>query len=317
MIFCLTLLVKDSKDHKNGEETMSVLNKASMASFQKALKARQALGGMETYQAFKTGGTSGLGSKKLSSQSLDLADPTSGLDPSGGLFEKYSEYEGLTRSARGKNNTLVASNESMQEEIDRMISEGDGNTSYALTTGLDLNDLSRSLLGKKGSQTGEVASQSYYNDPINKEGFTRNAGGAPDADQLNAIEEIITVGRRLDATEEEIALALSFARHESGFNIYAAAKSSSAYGLGQFLDSTGSSYGLTEDNKDDLSMQAQALIEFTQYNVELSEKRGKGLEYVYKYHHDGPNKNSGGLAKSKKHIMPFYPKYLELVREST
>ena len=317
MIFCLTLLVKDSKDHKNGEETMSVLNKASMGSFQKALRAREALGGMETYQAFKTDGTSGLGSKKLSSQSLDLADPTSGLDPSGGLFEKYSEYEGLTRSARGKNNTLVASNESMQEEIDRMISEGDGNTSYALTTGLDLNNLSKSLLGKKGFQTGEVASQSYYNDPIDKEGFTRNAGGAPDSDQLNAIEEIITVGRRLDATEEEIALALSFARHESGFNIYAAAKSSSAYGLGQFLDSTGSSYGLTEDNKDDLSMQAQALIEFTQYNVELSEKRGKGLEYVYKYHHDGPNKNSGGLAKSKKHIMPFYPKYLELVREST
>ena len=110
---------------------MSVLNKASMGSFQKALRAREALGGMDTYQANKT---SGLGSKKLSSQSLALGDPTSGLDPSGGLFERYSEYEGLTRSARDKNNTFVASNESMQEEIDRMISEGDGNTSSALQT---------------------------------------------------------------------------------------------------------------------------------------------------------------------------------------
>ena len=97
---------------------MSVLNKASMASFQKALKARQALGGMETYQAFKTGGTSGLGSKKLSSQSLDLADPTSGLDPSGGLFERYSEYEGLTKNARGRNNTLVASNIFGMKQVD-------------------------------------------------------------------------------------------------------------------------------------------------------------------------------------------------------
>ena len=131
MIFCLTLLVKDNK---NGEETMSVLNEASMGSFQKALRAREASGGMDTYQANKTDGPSGLGSKKLSSQSLALGDPTSGLDPSGGLFERYSEYEGLTKSARGKNNTLVASNVNMQDEIDKIISKGDGNTTSALQT---------------------------------------------------------------------------------------------------------------------------------------------------------------------------------------
>ena len=228
------------------------------------------------------------------------------------LMQRYNEAFGDTQIASNDANQAfklgIKSNQNL---------EGDGNTSSALTTGLDLDNLNENLLGKKGSQAGKVASQSYYNDPIAKEGFTRNAGGAPESDQLNAIEEIITVGRRLDATEEEIALALSFARYESGFNIYAAARSSSAYGLGQFIDDTGSSYGLNEGNKDDLSMQAQALIEFTQYNVGLSEKRGKGLEYVYKYHHDGPNKNSGGLSKSKEHIMPFYQKYLKLVREST
>ena len=63
-------------------------------------------------------------------------------------------------------------------------------------------------------------------------------------------------------------------------------------------------------------MQAQALIEFTQYNTSLAEKRGQGLEYVYKYHHDGPTEEYGGLAKSKKHIMPYYPQYLELVKGS-
>ena len=278
----------------------------------KVARLQSSKGGLETANLLST--NSGLGGRRnseASSMSVDVGDPKSEIDPSSGLISRFSQYKDLTANA-----TLVASNQSLKEQYSQMISEGDGNTSSALTTGLDLDNLNKNLLGKKGSQAGAIASQSYFNDPVDKDGFTRNAGGAPESDQKNAIETIITVGRRLDATEEEIALALSFARYESGFNIYAAAKSSSAYGLGQFIDETGSGYGLNEDNKDDLNMQAQALIEFTQYNVDLSKKRGKGLEYVYKYHHDGPNENSGGLSKSKQHIMPFYPKYLELVRES-
>ena len=175
--------------------------------------------------------------------------------------------------------------------------------------------VSKDLLGKKGTEIGEIATQSYYNDPVDEKGFTRNAGGASEAAQKEAIKEIITVGRRLDATEEEIAYSLAIARYESWFNKYAAAKSSSAYGIGQFIDKTGAAYGLNQDNRDDLGMQAQVLIEHTQDNLDLAKKRGKSLEYAYKYHHDGPSKDSGGLAKSKEHVIPYIPKYLKMVKE--
>lgn len=174
--------------------------------------------------------------------------------------------------------------------------------------------LTEELYGKKGSDPNELVPQSYYNDPLNVEGFTRNAGGAPKVDQEKAMKMIIHVGNTLQATQEEVAMALAIARHESGFNIYAAARSSSAYGLGQFIDSTGKEYGLRQDNRDSLEDQASALIEFTQYNFKLAEDRGKSLEYVYKYHHDGPTNNSGGLAIGKENVMPYYTKYLAMIR---
>jgi len=177
----------------------------------------------------------------------------------------------------------------------------------------DLPPLTERLYGKKGTGNNKVVSHSYYNDPLEIEGFTRSAGGAPKVEQEKAIRTIIETGRSLDASDEEIAYALATARTESGFNIYAAARSSSAYGLGQFLDGTGKAYGLNQENRDDIQMQAQALIEFTQYNFDLAKKRGKGLEYVYKYHHDGPSENSGGLALSKKNVMPYLDDFRKIV----
>ena len=177
----------------------------------------------------------------------------------------------------------------------------------------ELPPLTERLYGKKGTGNNKVVSHSYYNDPLDVEGFTRSAGGAPKEEQEKAIRTIIETGRSLDASDEEIAYALATARTESGFNIYAAARSSSAYGLGQFLDGTGNAYGLNQENRDDIQMQAQALIEFTQYNFDLAKKRGKGLEYVYKYHHDGPSENSGGLALSKKNVMPYLDDFRKIV----
>ena len=110
-------------------------------------------------------------------------------------------------------------------------------------------------------------------------------------------------------------MSLAIARHESGFNIYAAAKSTSAYGLGQFIDSTGKGYGLDSNNRDDLGMQAQALVQHTMDNFQRAEDRNRGLEYVYKYHHDGPTEDYGGLSIGKKNVMPYYKKYLKLVKD--
>jgi hypothetical protein len=177
----------------------------------------------------------------------------------------------------------------------------------------ELPPLTERLYGKKGTGNNKVVSHSYYNDPLDIEGFTRSAGGAPKEDQEKAIRTIIETGRSLDASDEEIAYALATARTESGFNIYAAARSSSAYGLGQFIDKTGQSYGLNKENRDDIQMQAQALIEHTQYNFDLAKKRGKGLEYVYKYHHDGPSQDLGGLSLSKKNVMPYLDDFRKIV----
>jgi hypothetical protein len=177
----------------------------------------------------------------------------------------------------------------------------------------ELPPLTERLYGKKGTGNNKVVSHSYYNDPLDVEGFTRSAGGAPKVEQEKAIRTIIETGRSLDASDEEIAYALATARTESGFNIYAAARSSSAYGLGQFIDRTGQSYGLSKENRDDIQMQAQALIEHTQYNFDLAKKRGKGLEYVYKYHHDGPSKDLGGLSLSKKNVMPYLDDFRKIV----
>ena len=173
--------------------------------------------------------------------------------------------------------------------------------------------LSEKLYGKKGTETGPIASNSLYNTPIPEEGFTRNAGGAPKESQEAAIKEIIRVGRTFEATPEQIAYALAIARYESGFNMYAAAKSTSAYGLGQFINKTGKEYGLTADNRNDLGMQAQALIEHTIDNFDTAKKKGYDNSYIYALHHDGPSLDKGGLSLSKEHIMPFIADYKKLL----
>ena len=173
--------------------------------------------------------------------------------------------------------------------------------------------LSEKLYGKKGTETGPIASNSLYNTPIPEEGFTRNAGGASKESQEAAIKEIIRVGRTLEATPEQIAYALAIARYESGFNMYAAAKSTSAYGLGQFINKTGKEYGLTADNRNDLGMQAQALIEHTIDNFDTAKKKGYDNSYIYALHHDGPSLDKGGLSISKEHIMPFVADYKKLL----
>ena len=204
---------------------------------------------------------------------------------------------------------MLQNRESMVDAVNASLSD----TPSVSEGNPELPPLTERLYGKKGTGNNKVVSHSYYNDPLDVEGFTRSAGGAPKEEQEKAIRTIIETGRSLDASDEEIAYALATARTESGFNIYAAARSSSAYGLGQFLNETGKSYGLNQDNRDDIQMQAQALIEFTQYNFDLAKKRGKGLEYVYKYHHDGPSQDSGGLALSKKNVMPYLDDFRKIV----
>ena len=111
----------------------------------------------------------------------------------------------------------------------------------------------------------------------------------------------------------DIALTLAIARVESGFNPDAAAGTTSAHGLGQFVDQTGEGYGLTDENRWDVNEQARALVAHTQDNIERAEKNGRGREYVYAYHHDGPSLKYGGLAIGRANVTPRVASFLKLV----
>ena len=154
----------------------------------------------------------------------------------------------------------------------------------------------------------KVKEHSYYNKPLVEEGIRGNSriyGDASTAVQDASINAIVKAGIEAGMSKNDIALTLAIAKHESGFNPDAAAGTTSAHGLGQFINDTGTRYGLTDENRWDINAQARALVEHTKDNIQLAKKRGKGIEYVYKYHHDGPNGNYGGLGIARKSVIPM------------
>lgn len=176
--------------------------------------------------------------------------------------------------------------------------------------------LPKDLYGKKGVQSGSVASHSYFNTPIIEGGLrgnSRKAGDVSPEVQSQIVEKIIDTGSKAGMSDEEIALTLAIARFESGFNPDASAKSSSASGIGQFINDTGLSYGISNETRWDADSQIQALVDHTLDNIAAAEKKGLGTEYVYALHHDGPSLNRGGLGLSKKEVMPFVSKYLSVI----
>jgi hypothetical protein len=176
--------------------------------------------------------------------------------------------------------------------------------------------LSEDLYGKKGLQGGDIASNSYFNEPIvegDLRGNSRAAGDVTPETQQEIVNKIVDVGSKLGMTDYEIAYTLATVRYESGFNPDASAKSTSARGLGQFVNETGKAYGLNVENQWDVDMQIQAVLEHTADNFRMAAKKGYSDDYVYALHHDGPSLSSGGLGLAKKHVMPYVPKYLKLI----
>lgn len=162
----------------------------------------------------------------------------------------------------------------------------------------------------------QIKSYSYYNEPLQGEGprgVSRIHGDASTDVQTEAIQAIIREGRNAGMSNEDIALTLAIARHESGFNPDASAGTTSAHGLGQFVNKTGEAYGITDENRWDVNTQARALVEHTIDNIRLAERKGQGREYVYAYHHDGPSLQYGGLEIGKRSVTPNVSKFLEIV----
>ena len=174
--------------------------------------------------------------------------------------------------------------------------------------------LPKELYGKKGVQP---ISRSYFNKPIPEgelRGKSRKSGDIDVESQQEIISRMVEYGRRMELSDREIAIALATVRYESGFNPDAAAKSSSAVGLGQFVNQTWKNVtGGT--NRNSIDDQIQALFDLQVENTGIAERKGYGEEYIYAMHHDGPSLQLDGLSKSKKHVMPFVPKYEKMIKE--
>ena len=171
----------------------------------------------------------------------------------------------------------------------------------------DIN-YSKFTVTRPGGTPSNIASWSHFNDAV-PQGQSRLWGGAPADTQKQAIDAIIGSAQKQGLTTHETAHALAIANVESGFNPQAAAGTSSATGLGQFIDKTGNAYGLNDSNRWDTQAQADALVQHFRDNRDLANKRGVGEEYIYKFHHDGPVENHGGLEISQQKVMPLLNKY--------
>lgn len=176
------------------------------------------------------------------------------------------------------------------------------------------------MIQPKGAayRTSQLHSRSHYLEPIENaegrlSGNSRIWGDAHPEVQSRVIDILVATSKDAGLNARETAYVLAIARVESGFNPDAAAGTTSASGVGQFIDDTGKAYGLGSTNRFDADAQARALVSHFVDNRELAAKRGQGEAYIYKYHHDGPSRDYGGLGLSADKVMPFLDRYTRFV----
>lgn len=165
----------------------------------------------------------------------------------------------------------------------------------------------------------QIRVHSHYSEPIvysdnRLAGNSHIWGDASHEVQAQVIKKIIDTSLEKGLSSHQTAHVLAIAKHESGFNPDAAAGTTSAYGIGQFINKTAASYGIhTKEDRLNIDKQVNALVEHFIDNSKLAASRDKGEDYIYKYHHDGPTKDFGGLGLSHKHIMPLIKPYESIV----
>lgn len=172
---------------------------------------------------------------------------------------------------------------------------------------------------ERGYRDEQIVPHSHYREPIDRSpgrlaGNSRIWGDASPEVQSRVIDGLIDASRDAGLDARQTALVLAIVRVESGFNPDAAAGTTSAFGLGQFIDRTGAAYGIDDTNRNDVQLQSRAVVAHYMNNLRLARSRGQGEEYVYKYH-DGPTRDYGGLALSNREVMPYLDRYERFVRE--
>lgn len=184
------------------------------------------------------------------------------------------------------------------------------------------NDIYESMIQPRGREyrSEQIKSWSHYREPVDRSpdrlaGNSRVWGDASPEVQSRVIDTLIESSRNAGLTPRETAHVIAIARVESGFNPDAAAGTTSASGLGQFIDKTGRHYDLNNQNRFSPEAQADALVVHFIDNRNLAMSRGQGEEYFYKYHHDGPTRDYGGLGLSNREVAPHLNEYEAFVRQ--
>lgn len=183
------------------------------------------------------------------------------------------------------------------------------------------NDIYTNMVQPPGAayRSNQIESWSHYREPIDESralhGQSRRWGDASPEVQSRVIDSLIESSREAGLSPRETAYVLAIARVESGFNPDAAAGTTSASGLGQFIDRTGKHYGLNNANRFDVDAQSDALVAHFVDNRNLARDRGQGEDYIYKYHHDGPTKDYGGLGLSQRKVAPHLDEYEQFVNQ--
>lgn len=166
----------------------------------------------------------------------------------------------------------------------------------------------------KGYRKEQIVSWSAYELPVDTRpgrlaGNSRIWGDATHEVQRKVIDAIIAAAKAEGFSIRRIAMLLAMAKIESGFNPDAAAGTTSAAGLGQFVKKTGEAYGLTAQNRFEIGPGIQALIGYFKANEAIAAKKKKPDYFVYKYHHDGPYGEYGGTQLATDKFAPLAATY--------
>jgi len=158
-----------------------------------------------------------------------------------------------------------------------------------------------------------VASHSHFLQPIDRSpgslaGNSRSWGDADEGVKSQVKQALIASAKQAGYSKQETAFLLALVHYESGFNPDAAAKRSSATGLGQFIDRTGAHYGIEASSRFSLSENIKAVVQHSRDNLKSAAKRClncsqlERFELAYALHHDGPTLAYGGLERARSFI---------------
>ncbi|HQH28434.1 MAG TPA: hypothetical protein PLP17_13635, partial [Oligoflexia bacterium] len=85
--------------------------------------------------------------------------------------------------------------------------------------------------------------------------------------------------------------------------------------LGQFIDATGSAYGIKESKRFDLQSNVSAMISYLRSCLkQAAVKNSQANEaqiytLAYGLYHDGPSLNYGGMEVARQNVLPWIDRY--------